>query len=250
MNRCSLIFLLLVFLIPTITLAEEWWEDEEEERIPIITRVIFGVRSRALEEQEQRHNSLSRSQGGILLTDVESGSPAAGAGMQDGDVLLVINGETFHTPADLQLFLSKQKPGQVLHAVLLRNGKNVFCSATLRARPQPVVVGYARPVNRTIKGVSKYILNLQCHLAYHLAQCPHNRRGAIQCVADIRRFMAISNHAPLRLSYRDSHGPIIIDCHDSYFSIRTGNRSLQLSSPSDELPPTLRDRLRLLSQKN
>jgi len=168
--------------------------------------------------------------------------------MQAGDVLLAINGVPFHTPADLQLYLSRQQAGQRLHPVLLRNGKKVFCSATLRARPQPVVVGYARPVNHA--GVREGLLALQCRLAYHLAQCPHSQQEARQCAADIRRFMAISPQTSLRLSYRDSVGPISIDCKATHFSIRAGEHSLRLDSSQDELPPHLRERLIRLSRKN
>ena len=248
MNRFFHILALLALLITSAAPAEEWWEDEAEERIPIVSGVIFGVRSRALTQQEQLHYGLSGSQGGLLLTAVEPESPAAGAGMQAGDVLLAINGVPFHTPADLQLYLSRQQAGQRLHPVLLRNGKKVFCSATLRARPQPVVVGYARPVNHA--GVREGLLALQCRLAYHLAQCPHSQQEARQCAADIRRFMAISPQTSLRLSYRDSVGPISIDCKATHFSIRAGEHSLRLDSSQDELPPHLRERLIRLSRKN
>lgn len=250
MSKFLRYLLLLLILIPSAAPAEDWWEEEQEERIPIVSRVIFGIRSRSLTTQEQQKRKLTPTTGGLLVTAVEQKTPAAAAGIQKGDVLLMINGETFSSPAELQVFLSKQGDGQMLHAVLLRNGEKVYCTSKLRARTHPIVVGYARPVERTVKSVKDSILSLQCSLAYHLAQCPHSQQAAQQCTAEIRNYMSVAPQSPLRLSYQDSHGYIRIDCYSTHFNIRAGELSRQLTSPQDELPPSLRERLLRLSQKN
>lgn len=243
--------LLLLFVVPyTLSASEEWWEDEQEERIPITSRVIFGVHARTMAPEDKARLGIPPQNAALYLTAVAPGTPAASAGLQTGDALLTINGEFLNTPADLLFFLSKQQPGTRLHAVVCRNRQNIFCQATLKARPHPAVVGYARPVKRSVDTVKNNLFNLQRRLAYRLAQCPHNQLKAQQCLAEIRRTMEMSASAPLRLWYRDSQGCIHIDCYSSHFTIRAGEQSCRLSAPLDELPPALRDRLRRVGLQN
>ncbi len=239
-----LCLLLLLFVSPQFLCAsEEWWEDEQEERIPITSRVIFGVRTRPLEAGEKDKFGISQHISALYIRAVDSDTPAASAGLKAGDILLTINGEFLNSPADLLFFLSKQQPGAQLHAVVSRNRQHIFCKATLQARPKPVVVGYARPVERTVDSVKKSLFNLQRQLAYHLSQCPHNQHKAQQCITELRSTMNANATAAIRLWYRDSQGSIHIDCYSSHFSIRAANQTCVLSAPLDELPPVLRARL-------
>lgn len=61
--------------------------------------------------------------GGVVLSDVMEGSPAAKAGLQSGDVVLSVNGKKTDSAGQLIKVVSGFKPGKTVTVALTRNGE-------------------------------------------------------------------------------------------------------------------------------
>jgi S1-C subfamily serine protease len=69
--------------------------------------------------------------GGVLVKRVESGSPAAKAGLRSGDVIVSLAGRPVRDPAALAAAVSVHKPGETVTVGYLRHGARKTASATL-----------------------------------------------------------------------------------------------------------------------
>ena len=72
---------------------------------------------------------------GVLVQQVQPGSPAAKAGLQRGDIITAINGKKLASETDLPATIAKQKPGDSVQLSVVRNGQEQTLSATLAQRP-------------------------------------------------------------------------------------------------------------------
>jgi S1-C subfamily serine protease len=72
---------------------------------------------------------------GALVNNVSSGSPAANAGIQQGDVITQANGQAVTSSNDLLTALAHAKPGQTMTIVVNRNGQSVTLHAVLGELP-------------------------------------------------------------------------------------------------------------------
>ena len=70
---------------------------------------------------------------GALVTQVESDSPAAKAGLKIGDVITELDGEKVTDSSELQMQVGQKSPGTTIRLGLNRDGKNVSSSVTLEA---------------------------------------------------------------------------------------------------------------------
>jgi S1-C subfamily serine protease len=75
----------------------------------------------------------SRAQG-VRLAGATEGSPAARAGLREGDVIVQFAGRQIQTLEDLIAQLRGKKPGDDVEIVVLRSGQPITFKATLRAR--------------------------------------------------------------------------------------------------------------------
>lgn len=66
-----------------------------------------------------------------LVASVESGSPAAKAGLAPGDVVLGVNGQKVDNSADLPRIIGEQKPGSVVRLSIWRDRKARDINVTL-----------------------------------------------------------------------------------------------------------------------
>jgi serine protease Do len=73
---------------------------------------------------------------GVLVSEVESSTPAATAGIQAGDVITAVNGRTVSSSGDLAREVREAEPGSTLEIRVMRNRKDVTVKATLPQRPQ------------------------------------------------------------------------------------------------------------------
>ena len=82
---------------------------------------------------------------GLRISGTTPGSPAAAAGLREGDVLVQINDDKIGSIYDLTDILARGKPGQKLKIALLRGGKKIETEATLAERKTaPVDAGPAQ----------------------------------------------------------------------------------------------------------
>ncbi len=76
--------------------------------------------------------------GGALVSSVDAGTPAAAAGLQSGDVITAINGETVSGPSDLTARVRGAAEGATLEFRVTRDRKDLSLKAVLpSAAPRP-----------------------------------------------------------------------------------------------------------------
>jgi S1-C subfamily serine protease len=73
--------------------------------------------------------------GGGMVTAVESGSPAAKAGLTSGDVITHVDGRLVTSMDAIVVVLRVHKPGDTVDLVFLRDGKQGHVRVVVRARP-------------------------------------------------------------------------------------------------------------------
>ena len=83
---------------------------------------------------------------GAIVTEVRPGSPAALAGLQPQDVVTEFGGQTIHNTRQLQAMAARSAIGTKVPVVVLRNGKRVELSVTLREQPANFGEPATRPV--------------------------------------------------------------------------------------------------------
>ena len=73
---------------------------------------------------------------GVLVADVGSGTPAASAGLQQGDIIVKVNDQTVTSDVDLFTLLRKDKVGDTITFTIDRKGVASNVTVTLGQRPQ------------------------------------------------------------------------------------------------------------------
>lgn len=73
---------------------------------------------------------------GALIASVNEGSPAAQAGLQDGDLITAINGTVIGESTDLIVAIRDNAPGDTVTLTVLRNGQTADYPVTLVAAQQ------------------------------------------------------------------------------------------------------------------
>ena len=92
---------------------------------------------------------------GILITDLEPGSPAARSHLTVGDILVAINHEPVSSPVSLQQVLSQFLPGDTVSLSVYRDGRNRALPLTL----QRLTPHHGRLVTRRLFGFELRPLN-------------------------------------------------------------------------------------------
>ena len=73
---------------------------------------------------------------GAIVSDVSPDSPAAKAGLQRGDVITQLNGQSVQGANDLKLKVGEMRPGTTVHLKVLRNSTPRDVTMTLGEQPQ------------------------------------------------------------------------------------------------------------------
>jgi len=110
----------------------------------------LGIAAEDMTPAIAKEMNLPDNQSGILVEQVQAGSPADQAGLQGsfkpllingtrvlvgGDVITAIDGTPIATFDDLQTFMQTAKPGQQVKLTILRDGKEQTLTVTLAAHP-------------------------------------------------------------------------------------------------------------------
>ena len=121
---------------------------------------------------------------GALVTTVDPGSPAAKAGLKEGDFVTEFDGQEIKDMRHMRLMVSQTAPGRKVALKVLRDGKEKNLTVTLGEMPKEGLarVGQAQPGERgesktdSLEGVEVTDIDAQ---ARREAGVPDNIRGAL-----------------------------------------------------------------------
>ena len=101
---------------------------------------VYGIQLAPIDAQTRRQFSIPNEVQGVVVTDVEPGTAAERAGLQQGDVIEDINRQPVATPRDATRSLSNAKAGSVLLRVWSSSGSRYVVldtSSEAQTRPSP-----------------------------------------------------------------------------------------------------------------
>jgi serine protease DegQ len=99
-----------------------------------LKRGYLGIAGQPVALSEQQTTAHHR-EDGLLIVGVTSGSPAAAAGVNVGDVVLEFDGKPIHSPEDLLDLLLGDRVGRPVRLRLLRSAAAVDVDVTVGERP-------------------------------------------------------------------------------------------------------------------
>lgn len=99
-----------------------------------VTRGWLGVVIQNVDENLARSFGLDKAEG-ILVSEVQTGSPAEDAGVRQGDVILKLNGTTLVDVADLRNRVALLPPDSVAKLDIIRSGTQKTIDVTIGERP-------------------------------------------------------------------------------------------------------------------
>ena len=117
-----------------------------------VERGYVGVQVQDLSPQLAEAFDLKQGSGAVI-NSVEPGSPAAKAGLQQGDVITAIDGKQVQHGWDVRNQIGLSRPGDKVKFDILRNGKSMTLAATLAASSQQPP-GSAGAINQRLEGVT------------------------------------------------------------------------------------------------
>ena len=97
-----------------------------------VSRGYLGVKSPdSVTPDVAEQLGLPKDTKGVLITDIDAGSPAEKAGLKRTDVILGVDGHTVTSLEDLRLRISQMIPGSATKVKVMRDGKEKFIDVTL-----------------------------------------------------------------------------------------------------------------------
>jgi serine protease Do len=105
-----------------------------------VTRGYLGVSLNAITPSLAEAFNLKDNKGALVAATVPD-SPAAKAGLKDGDVITAVNGQAVSDPNNLKNQVSAFAPGTKLNLDVLRDGKNEKIAVTTAERPGAKRIG-------------------------------------------------------------------------------------------------------------
>jgi S1-C subfamily serine protease len=104
-----------------------------------ISRPYLGLYMQDIEPQIAKSLGLGEKNAGVIVAKVSEGSPAAVAGLQQGDIIQKIDGEDVRTAKEIQAVVRKHRPGDTLHMAILRGG--ALKAVAVRIGEYPIEAG-------------------------------------------------------------------------------------------------------------
>lgn len=100
-----------------------------------VIRGYLGVTIQAVLPDMAKAFGLSHG-GGALISDVTADGPAAKAGIERGDIVLELNGQSVSGPDQLSVLISEMAPGTVVHLQVFRDKQTRDIDVTLGEYPE------------------------------------------------------------------------------------------------------------------
>ena len=95
----------------------------------------IGITYQQVDPQIASALDLDKSQSGIIVTQVLPRTPAAAAGLQEGDVITMLDGQTIDNDHRLASLLLARRVGETVTLTLFRNGKQMQIRLVLGVNP-------------------------------------------------------------------------------------------------------------------
>lgn len=105
-----------------------------------VTRGYVGIRLQAIDAELAKALQLDKAEGS-LVAEVESDSPAAKAGIQQGDVILELNNQRMESTIALRNAIALKKPGTKVFLKILRHGQPFTKTVELGSRTSELAQG-------------------------------------------------------------------------------------------------------------
>lgn len=106
----------------------------------------LGVQSAEITKDNFAQYGLSAVRG-VAVKEVVEGSPAQQAGLQTGDVIIAINGDSITGTRKLTRLISEIAPDHTARVTVFRNGSEREINVTVGKRPMPTLDASAFPMN-------------------------------------------------------------------------------------------------------
>jgi serine protease Do len=91
---------------------------------------------------------------GVLVNEVFEGDPAHNAGLQPGDIIVMVDGKDVDTPQTLSRLVAGFGPGSKVNLIVLRDGKEKKYTIELGQRKEEAVVASIPPRPETVLGLT------------------------------------------------------------------------------------------------
>lgn len=96
-----------------------------------VQRAILGVTITELTAEYAKENNINQLEG-VLITGIRDNGAADRAGIEQGDVIIAVNGVRVYNPSELQEQVSRYRPGEMISVTFLRNNKEKQIDVVLR----------------------------------------------------------------------------------------------------------------------
>jgi len=104
-----------------------------------VQRAYLGVKIEPLTADLAEQFRVKPNQG-VLVAEVNADTPAARAGVKDGDVIVAFDGQAVHNPRELQAVVERSPIDKALPMTVVRDGKQMNLSVKLEVLPEQLVV--------------------------------------------------------------------------------------------------------------
>ena len=101
-----------------------------------VQRAYLGVLPQPVDQSMADYYGMD-SPRGVLVTQVNEDTPADKAGLQDGDIILSVDGRAIKNPSMLRNVISLSEVGQKVDLAIVREGKEKNVAVTLEKFPDP-----------------------------------------------------------------------------------------------------------------
>ncbi|MEX0646441.1 MAG: Do family serine endopeptidase [Balneolaceae bacterium] len=112
-----------------------------------VSRGFIGILPGNVDRTMARALGMDRAQG-IVVSEVTPDSPAESAGLQEGDVILRLNGNEVRNPTDFRVDIASRKPGDVVELEIFRDGSTQTLEVELGERDMEEFASSVTPEDR------------------------------------------------------------------------------------------------------
>lgn len=100
-----------------------------------VIRPYMGIQMTDIDDAVINQLNLASDTQGVLVVKVLSGTPAQKAGLQEGDIIVKIDGKEMNSATDIQTYIESKKVGDRISVEAERNGNRAGLLVTLAEKP-------------------------------------------------------------------------------------------------------------------